>query len=540
MPGTFSQWFFALILACAAGFAQAPPAAPPAGSIAGVIRDSTGKPLPEIALVLTGAPGGRQTATTGEQGQFAFAGLPPGIYRLTAQSRSEVLGTKAITLDSGQELPAVELVVSPSGTISGRVLDDLREPAAGFVVVLMTSVYQSGARTYEVHGAVTPDPQGKYLLRGVKPGLSYLLVARRRSPVRDAISKVAADPEKREREPAETWFPDAPAAESASPVVLFDGEQRAGVDIAVKRLAARCVEATLQTAVGPAALEYQILDGAGISVASGRAAADGRVRDCRPEHGALRIVAFQPPTQGVGPLFGSVAIPAGDSDVANLRVETQPEITLHGVVAIEGETPPEAANASLSVGISPFGRPPLAFEKSIGADLVKSAIPGSFSLPATSNESLLSTRLTNAPKGFYVKDVTLGGAPVHGNRLPLGGVAAGAELRISIGRDGGSLSVQVKDEQGKPMPDVWVVASPADAAGESEMSMRLWGGITNPNGVYGEPLRPGKYLVVATRTWLNLNTETVSRLWRARANATPVEVGPNADLHLTLALTKTE
>jgi hypothetical protein len=70
--------------------------------------------------------------------------------------------------------------------------------------------------------------------------------------------------------------------------------------------------------------------------------------------------------------------------------------------------------------------------------------------------------------------------------------------------------------------------------------MRLWGGITNPNGVYGESLRPGKYLVVATHTWLNLNTETVTRLWRARANATPVEVVLNADLHVTLALTKTE
>ena len=175
-----------------------------------MVRDSTGKPLPEIALVLIGAPGGRQTAVTGEQGQFAFAGLPPGIYRLTAQSQSEVLGTKVIALDSGQELPAVELVVSPSGTISGRVLDELREPAAGFVVVLMASVYQSGARAYEMHGSAIPDPQGKYLLRSVKPGLSYLLVARKRSPVRDVISKVPAEPDKREREPAEAWFPDAP------------------------------------------------------------------------------------------------------------------------------------------------------------------------------------------------------------------------------------------------------------------------------------------------------------------------------------------
>src|SRR5580765_2536902 len=164
MPGTFSRWFFALILDCAAGFAQAPPAAAPqTGSIAGVVRDGTGKPLPEIALVLTGAPGGRQTAATGDQGQFAFAGLPPGIYRLTAQSQSEALGTKVIVLDSGQALTAVELVVSQSGTISGRVLDELREPAAGFVVVLMASVYQSGTRAYEMQGSAIPDPQGKYL-----------------------------------------------------------------------------------------------------------------------------------------------------------------------------------------------------------------------------------------------------------------------------------------------------------------------------------------------------------------------------------------
>lgn len=540
MPGTFLRRLFAFILACAAGFGQAPPAAPTTGSITGVIRDSTGKPLPEIALVLTGAPGGRQTATTGEQGQFAFAGLPPGIYRLTAQSRSEVLGTKAITLDPGQELRAVELVVSPSGTISGRVLDELREPAAGFVVVLMASVYQSGARTYEVHGAVTPDPQGKYLLRGVKPGLAYLLVARRRSPVRDAISKVAADPEKRERELAETWFPDVPAAESATPIVLFDGEQRAGVDITVRRAAARCVEATLRTAAGPGALEYQILDGAGISVASGRTGADGRLRDCRPEHGTLRLLAFQPPKEAVGPLFGSIAIPAGDSDVADLRVEAQPEIALHGVVAIDGEAPPDAANAMLSVGISPLGRPPLAFEKPIGSDSVKTTVPGSFSVPATGSESLLSTRLANVPKGFYVKDVTLGGVPVEGNRLPLGGVAAGTELRISIGRDGGTLGVQVRDEQGKPLPDVWVVASPADAAGESEMSTHLWGGITNSSGMFRDALKPGKYLVVATTIWLNLNTETVSRLWRARVRATPVEITPNADLQVTLTLTKAE
>ena len=62
---------------------------------------------------------------------------------------------------------------------------------------------------------------------------------------------------------------------------------------------------------------------------------------------------------------------------------------------------------------------------------------------------MLSTRLANVPKGFYVKEVTLGGVPVNGNRLPVGGMATGAELRISIGRDGGFLSVQVQRRAGQ-------------------------------------------------------------------------------------------
>ena len=51
-----------------------------------------------------------------------------------------------------------------------------------------------------------------------------------------------------------------------------------------------------------------------------------------------------------------------------------------------------------------------------------------------------------------------------------------------------------------------MVASPADATGESEMSVHLWGGITNSSGTFRDALKPGKYLVVATTTWLNLNS----------------------------------
>jgi TonB family protein len=59
-----------------------------AGSIAGRVWDPTGAVVPAAAVVVTNADGGaRQSATTGETGEFAFAGLAAGRYEVEVRAK---------------------------------------------------------------------------------------------------------------------------------------------------------------------------------------------------------------------------------------------------------------------------------------------------------------------------------------------------------------------------------------------------------------------------------------------------------------------
>lgn len=116
------------------------------GSISGVVWDaSMAKPLAEVSLMLVGGSG-RLNATTDANGAFKFPGLKPSDYRLVAGgSFGEMLGTKAIALKSGEEL---------------------------------TGAYRTrGLLQYEPQAFAGTDAQGRYSLRGVRPGSSYLRAA---------------------------------------------------------------------------------------------------------------------------------------------------------------------------------------------------------------------------------------------------------------------------------------------------------------------------------------------------------------------------
>ena len=243
----------------------------------------------------------------------------------------------------------------------------------------------------------------------------------------------------------------------------------------------------------------------------------GRIRFCTPERAGIRLSARK------GALSDLAMIAPGDRDISNLRLRPQSAGSVAGVVELEGAAPTDGAR--MSVGTLR------------GTEPVDVRIPGAFSLAVNADTPVLSYDLRQAPAGYYVKGAACGGVPVVARRLPL---SCSPELRITVARDGGTLSVQVQDADGKPVPDVWVVATPAGAASELEMSTRMWGGPVDAFGAFASSIAPGKYLVIATTTWLDLNTESVARFWRARSKATEVEIGPNASVNLRLQVTKVD
>lgn len=116
----------AAAIICRTGASAAPsPAAPaptapsPAGSLSGTATDTGGAPLPGVAITAAGP--GHGTATTDANGAFAIAGLPPGLYTVTA--------TKAGYSTTSQTDVAV-VAGAPQGlnvTLAAVTLSSLRE-----------------------------------------------------------------------------------------------------------------------------------------------------------------------------------------------------------------------------------------------------------------------------------------------------------------------------------------------------------------------------------------------------------------------------
>jgi hypothetical protein len=126
------------LFACSALFAQSTPSDSGAGSISGTVRDiAGGRPLADVGLILVG-PSGRVEQNASGEGQFKFSDLKPATHHLSAHGEfGEVLGSNSLDLKPDHEIAEVNLVVLPSGSISGRVTDERDGPVARVQVLLI-------------------------------------------------------------------------------------------------------------------------------------------------------------------------------------------------------------------------------------------------------------------------------------------------------------------------------------------------------------------------------------------------------------------
>ena len=141
-----------------------PTPSPGLGTVSGQVIDSSNrKALPSVTLTITP---GAQTTSTDASGWFAFGGLAPGTYTLTASLFGYQFASFTVTLNGSLRLTIKMTSVSATGTIQGTAKDAATgNPIAGATVVL-----SPGGMT-----AVT-DANGGFSLNGVPVG-TYTLSA---------------------------------------------------------------------------------------------------------------------------------------------------------------------------------------------------------------------------------------------------------------------------------------------------------------------------------------------------------------------------
>lgn len=538
--------------------AQDPSTPPVESSVSGVVKDAvTAQPLARYNVstminatfaggVVYQRPTTRQVqAVTDDNGRYRLAGLPPGTYRIFVRNAEEFGAgkTRSIAL-AGHDLDGIDFSIVRNGEISGKVVDENKEPVPGLNVMLVAREYFMGTLGYYIEGASRTNDRGEYRLGGIEPGRQYLILAEKR-PEDTARSDAPLDPKLRRPAAMRTFYPSPTQMESATPLSIQPAEHRDGVNITLKKSQSYCVEGIVQGPMGPGPLRvgFEPLQpstgnrsngGFFMGGQSAPAAADGKFRFCDLYPGEFRITAadrfpaFNDEQAKIALAIEPVTIT--DHDLKNVRVIAAAR-ELKGEVVLDGPAPATPITARANITIVPLMRNPMPGERPGGGRV---EIPGEFTTPNVV-PSLYGVRMNVNSPGLYVKDIDYGGRSILHEPLRFDGAATGNTLRITLGQDGATITVTVADKDGNAVPDTTVIAFPEDAASEAVLQDAIKTGTTDQAGRYTSiALAPGKYYVAATLDKINATPESLARILRNRTRFQEVDLAPNGSQSASL------
>src|SRR4030095_3411578 len=164
------------------------------GSIEGIVlRFGTTDPISRerVQLRPTSSPNS-QIVTADEGGKFAFRDLAPGQYRITVTRDGYVAGEYGqrspgssgvpISLRAQQQVKDARIALTPTGTISGRIINRYGEPVGNANVQALRYTYQDGRRSLTPVQSIRTNDLGEYRLFWMTPG-QYIVSAQGTDPV---------------------------------------------------------------------------------------------------------------------------------------------------------------------------------------------------------------------------------------------------------------------------------------------------------------------------------------------------------------------
>ena len=165
------------------------------GVIEGIVtRAGTGDPIAGAQIILWSSasplngfngPSPIPPGTTGSDGRFSFKNMPAASYRIDVAANGYVRqeygqmalnGTgKSVLLQEGQTLKDLSIALTPSSTVTGRILDDAGQPASDILVQLIEESYGPQGRTFRGVGMANADDRGEFRIFAPRPGRYYIV-----------------------------------------------------------------------------------------------------------------------------------------------------------------------------------------------------------------------------------------------------------------------------------------------------------------------------------------------------------------------------
>jgi uncharacterized protein (DUF2141 family) len=534
-------------------------------SISGVVVDDRqpGRAVRRAVVTLTGdGLHPNRGAITDDDGRFALRDLPAGRFSLTVERGAFVTsayGAKrpgragtAITVTAGQQIDNLRVRLWRGAVLAGVLRDEAGAPLADTpVAAIPVREVTIGGLTLSNNSGATTDDQGEFRIFGLEPG-TYVVragaaqlgrgeVAASEAEIDATFAALAARAGQAGAAPqpvgsvpapdtivnaAPFYFPGTPVAADATPITLAAGEERGGLDFAVRRIRTATIRGMV---VGPdgapiasafvhlaAVTGAVVIPGAVPAPATISTGADGAFALGPISPGDYRLLArgsVAPPSApggglATGPFWWAsvpVAVTGGDVDLAALAL--QPGMTWSGRVTFDGAatTPaPDPAGLRIQLEASSLANAPTqgrgrpmtstvrfmqpAAVRPDGTFEVTNLVPDDYRISVTGIDD---TR-------WWLRAALVGGvdlldAPL---RLAPGENVEGVTLVLTDRRS--ELSGTLQTAAGAAVSDVFVLVFPAEAALRVPRSRRIQAARPDSSGRFiFANLPAGEYLICA-------------------------------------------
>lgn len=342
--------------------------------IAGIVVSATGGQKlaqVEVTVLDTKKPASAETMVTGEDGRFHFENLAAGKYLLAGQRRGysqqsfnqHFQYSTAIAIGPGLDSENLVFQLQPNAEIAGIVVDDQNEAVRKADIMLFRRGNETGDSETSQVKDVSTDDQGHYLFGQLRPGIYFVVVSAKpwyatppaqryrihRSQDGQTTTEQIEGPD--ESSPLDvaypiTYYPGVTDASAATPLTLKPGD-RVEADLSLPTVPAvhlRIYTGEDSTSGAAANLMENVFGTAHVEVQS-QSAPDG--------HGNVVITGAAPGnyeanirTYGKTQRNWVQDVDATENESIDSS-QQPPAISIHGVVAVDGELAPASAIVQL-------------------------------------------------------------------------------------------------------------------------------------------------------------------------------------------------
>lgn len=431
--------------------------APPTGSISGSVvlaGSQSQSPLIMARVELSGGPLLPQVVRTDGQGRFAFAGLPPGSYRLRVTKdgflRQEYSKRAAIVIKPDTPHKEVMFALEPAPTMGGHVMSEFGEPIANIQVQALRAVYgPHGERTFAPLASTLTDDRGDYRLYWLDAG-DYIISASFVPPIKTPGNPNEPVPQALY---APTYYPNASDLANAQRIPLRAGDNFLALDFRLVRVRAVTVRGSTSLRDTRRATSITVR----LNLA-GDAAGTAQYATKSNDLGSFEIKSVAPGSYiataesmvGTERYAASVQVIVRDRDENDVGLILSPGVQVPGRMTLDTGAAVDMSAAHVQlISTNPYLE---SFESATvqadGQFAVSRVQPGSYAIEAAV-----------MPKALYIKVQRSGQTTLLGTPLAIAWESP-PSLEIVLGTDGGRIDGAVADSAGKPFAGAQVVLVP--------------------------------------------------------------------------------